>query len=1353
MKNPNFRSLLLVSLMFIASFAAAWLSVSMVRAGRAAQDGLVSYDLPQMPPDDELRVGPYSNFNNPHLAGPDDPVEVMVELEDPPAIEAFVEAQGDATFAGEAAPQAVAAAQARIARIEQAQATLTRVLAGPQFKAKIIFSVQRVYNGLTVRVASGKLAEIHALPGVKAVHFPELIYPATDTSVPFIGAHRAWDPSLQGGYRGEGITIAVIDSGVDYTHANLGGSGSVATYNSNNPTIVGDIADFPNAKVIGGVDLVGDSYNAADPNNNTPNPDPDPVDCRGNGHGTGTASIAAGIGVNANGTPYTGAYNQSINFSSFRIGPGVAPKANLYAIRVFGCNALGATSNAVVTQAIDRALDPNQDGNFSDRARVVLLPGGGPFTTLPNSPVIAAINNGAQMNVLYVGALGNGGDTYLAAGGPALAEGALGVVANADNGLFAQNIRVNSPANIAGTYPGAVTEFGFPLNVAYTRQTIRATPNDGCAPLTNGSQVNGNIAFIDRGTCTLTTKARNAQAAGAVAVIFANNTAALPVSVGDDGTGSDIIIPSFLMAQNGGDAIRQELNGGQAVNVSLTPGDVTSQAGLANSYASFNPYGGVYASTSRGPRNDILKPDIAAPGTNIGSAKVGSGNNYFFFTGTSSAAPHVAGTAALVAQKFPDATSQSIYDLVRSADTTGIFSGANSAPPQRGPSLVGGGGVNAQAAVTTNASVKTTRVLTAINLYGEVIEATNTQTIQPNITLDWKGSSAVSYTTTNNFLATIPGVTCTNTNPTGTVPPNSLFNLNYVCGINPAALKRQCAPWVSPTQTGIARHCLPEYQGSTIFNFAGSNLPVKTQIYLGLRPASQMGTQQTSINLTGTTGAFTLNLTGQGVNNGPTLPGDWRSFVSPSELQWIDPNDALTPPELDYFDLQYVGVRKADNRLIFVLSAYEDWRSPNEVRHNVFIDTNRDGRDDYHLFTTSLPNAQGAPSDVQITRLFNINTQTFVPQTFFTNSFSPATLDSALYYSNVISLPVDVSLLNLNGPFNYTVKTSFGSVVVDESARLTYDAANPGLDFGATTMFNNLPGGTIPASYTLNNFRSKNSEGMLLLHHLNTRGNRAQILPANLGVEGDVAPRPGGNGSVTVADWTQIGRFVVGLDEANLGNEFQRADVAPRTTAGNGQLTVADWVQAGRYAAGLDPIPNSGGPVIPPTSPQFAPPDTTGKASASRERQPIDFSIINSIRDPLFAIRNRPISFAVEVEARGVENALSFSLNFNPAALGNPRIRLSEGLTGASLQINANQAARGRLGIALALPPGQTLPPGRRQLAIVTFTSLEPGGANVSAIEFGDLPLRREAADQYAGILPAARLSLAQAIERRSPTR
>ncbi|MGH7186011.1 MAG: choice-of-anchor D domain-containing protein, partial [Pseudomonadota bacterium] len=90
------------------------------------------------------------------------------------------------------------------------------------------------------------------------------------------------------------------------------------------------------------------------------------------------------------------------------------------------------------------------------------------------------------------------------------------------------------------------------------------------------------------------------------------------------------------------------------------------------------------------------------------------------------------------------------------------------------------------------------------------------------------------------------------------------------------------------------------------------------------------------------------------------------------------------------------------------------------------------------------------------------------------------------------------------------------------------------------------------------------------------------------GFEADVAPRPNGNGSVSIADWVQIGRFVAGLDGISPGSEYQRADCAPRDSKGNGNLTVADWVQAGRYAAGLDPTVAAGGPTGPGSSSTLA---------------------------------------------------------------------------------------------------------------------------------------------------------------------
>lgn len=86
------------------------------------------------------------------------------------------------------------------------------------------------------------------------------------------------------------------------------------------------------------------------------------------------------------------------------------------------------------------------------------------------------------------------------------------------------------------------------------------------------------------------------------------------------------------------------------------------------------------------------------------------------------------------------------------------------------------------------------------------------------------------------------------------------------------------------------------------------------------------------------------------------------------------------------------------------------------------------------------------------------------------------------------------------------------------------------------------------------------------------------------GLEGDVAPRPDGDGSLLVNDWVQVGRFVAGLDTPAAGSEFQKADCAPYASTGDGQLLVNDWVQAGRYVAGLDAPKTQAGPTNPTKS-------------------------------------------------------------------------------------------------------------------------------------------------------------------------
>ncbi|MGH9854049.1 MAG: hypothetical protein ACREBD_29750 [Blastocatellia bacterium] len=112
-------------------------------------------------------------------------------------------------------------------------------------------------------------------------------------------------------------------------------------------------------------------------------------------------------------------------------------------------------------------------------------------------------------------------------------------------------------------------------------------------------------------------------------------------------------------------------------------------------------------------------------------------------------------------------------------------------------------------------------------------------------------------------------------------------------------------------------------------------------------------------------------------------------------------------------------------------------------------------------------------------------------------------------------------------------------------------------------------------------------------------------------------------------------------------------------------------------------------------------------------------------------------SVPIELTARGDENAVGFSLSFNPAILGNPRAVLGSGATGASLNANAAQAAQGRFGVVLALPAGQAFAAGTRQLVIVTFTVASGAARGMTPINFGDQPVTREVAGVNGSPLPA----------------
>ena len=230
------------------------------------------------------------------------------------------------------------------------------------------------------------------------------------------------------------------------------------------------------------------------------------------------------------------------------------------------------------------------------------------------------------------------------------------------------------------------------------------------------------------------------------------------------------------------------------------------------------------------------------------------------------------------------------------------------------------------------------------------------------------------------------------------------------------------------------------------------------------------------------------------------------------------------------------------------------------------------------------------------------------------------------------------------------------------------------------------------------------------------------------GFEADVMPEPNGDNAATISDWVKIGRLVAGLDTVLNSSEFQRVDCAPRMvgtnlTLGDGRLTVADWTQAGRYTAGLDPLTPAGGPTQLVQGQQAKP---LGLSPKSVGR--------NLTVSSLTAWQGAQIEVPVVLSgAQGNENALGFSLTFDPASLAYLGATLGKDGAGASLMPNAARAKDGQLGLALALPVNQSLGSGLLEMVRVRFAVLGTTGS--AGLQLTDAPVVCELVDTVANPL------------------
>ncbi len=229
-------------------------------------------------------------------------------------------------------------------------------------------------------------------------------------------------------------------------------------------------------------------------------------------------------------------------------------------------------------------------------------------------------------------------------------------------------------------------------------------------------------------------------------------------------------------------------------------------------------------------------------------------------------------------------------------------------------------------------------------------------------------------------------------------------------------------------------------------------------------------------------------------------------------------------------------------------------------------------------------------------------------------------------------------------------------------------------------------------------------------------GNSSEFAPAvnapggAPGFEGDVAPRPNGDGNMLSTDITQMRRFVSGLDTPNPAtNELQRIDCAPRSTFGDGIVNSSDVVQGRRYASGLDVLTPAGGPAsrggsVPESI--FIPNRDASLDLFQREL---------SIGEPAF--RRTTVIVPIEMTSHGNEVAMSFTIEYDPSILANPRITLGKfAPAGSTLTVNTTES--GRIGILIDSSESMVASAMPQQLLTVIFEMRE--GSVMGTVSFTD---------------------------------
>lgn len=1069
---------------------------------------------------------------------PSGPMAFLLELDSASTGQVFTanlpRGQGAAAAAARAAVGSIAALRDRVlAALPQA---------APQFTE--LYRTQAALAAVAIETDVSNYSALTTLPGVRAVYPISTKQVDNAGAAQLIRAAQVWDAL---GNTGEGVSVGIVDTGIDYIHTDFGGAGTPAAYRQQTDAQASPRV-YPTTKVVGGYDFVGDAYNA-DPSSEAYSPvrrpDQNPMDC--NGHGSHVAGSAAGYGVNADGSTYRGSYGADIPLNTMRIGPGMAPEASLYALRVFGCD--GSTNATAL--AIEWAMDPNQDGVTDDHLDVVNLSLGSDYGLADDGDTVI-VNRAAGLGVSMVLSAGNAGDTFDIGGSPGNAPRAITVAASNDGfGVFDGWQIVNKPDLFEpDVRPGL-------RSVAYTTPTPNGVQGDLVLPVAGDDpsacteldgDYTGKFLIIDADgfACGSVTKSGNAAAAGATGFLIVSDGDLLETGI----TGS-AVIPGILVTASAGAVLKERAD---EETLTIEFGDNLKDAAKffapeqEDLLASFS---------SRGVRQaNGVKPDVTAPGVTTYSAATGTGNQGVTISGTSMASPTTAGVVALIRSAHPTWTTEEVKAAVMNTANEDVYTGLDRTRDIYAPNRVGAGRIDALDALNSNVVAYVQNAPGVVSASFGVIEAINdVTTMTRTIRVVNKGTTAQTFAAAYDPITEQPGVSYSLNRGSVTVGPGGSTTVVLTITVNRAQLRKTVDPTMTDTQVDtlvgfgeLPRQFVADASGRVVLTASApgsTQPPLRVPVHANAKPSSTL-TQSLS-SFSGNNARLTLS--GRGVRNGtPGTPNTYASLSSAFEQLGTSPQMAKCSrtvvvdcykSELERsVDLKAIGVATdapftgttrqplANSYLYFGVAAHGKFTTPDAViGYSVFIDGDGDNVPDYEIFSQRLGNGADGIDVVLVLGAYLTGPNAgFLMETPDGNlaaeflNIVPGNVDTNQFNNDTVIMPFPISsmpLLTRADPrFTFGVQaTSFGYGTIDTvgtapfgesvAGGMSFDALRPGLSFSSGGEVAQL---VVSASSTRIDVRRNlvslaadravgGPKGILLIHsHNSTTASRAQTV-------------------------------------------------------------------------------------------------------------------------------------------------------------------------------------------------------------------------------------------------------------------